>query len=477
MSDTPLHLQNDRDDFLALLKKALGVASRYIEGLDTRPAGAANISDFVSDNLGAGLPEAGLGGTEALRLFEEDWLPRMSGSPGPRYFAFVTGGVTPAALAGDWLAGTIDQNTMLSGETVSPWLEEEALAMLRELLGLPADFVGNFVTGGTMANFTGLAVGRQAVARRFGVDVAETGIGGMPPIHVLSSAPHASAYKTMAMLGLGRRNLEAVPCRAGRESVDVAALEARLAELQNKPVIVIANAGTAPSGDFDDLAAIAELRARHDFWLHVDGAFGAFAAASPSHAHLVKGMEAADSIAVDAHKWLNVPYDSGIAFTRHAEEQIAVFKAAASYLAPPRPDPRNYLHMGPENSRRFRALPAWMSLKAYGREGYRSIVERCCALAGGLGELIGADDNFRLLAPVRLNIACFTVRKGTDWAAAEDIQVFLDTLRNEGTAFLSPGAFEGEAAIRAAFSNWRTTEDDMRQTFEALCRVRASLGW
>jgi len=257
---------------------------------------------------------------------------------------------------------------------------------------------------------------------------------------------------------------------ADRPVMDPAALDARLAARAKPgapPCIVTASAGEVNTGDFDDLRAIAHVTQARGAWLHVDGAFGLFAAVDPERAHLLDGLAAADSIASDGHKWLNVPYDSGFAFTRHLAVQERVFRAAAAYLGSG-PD---LLHRTPENSRRFRALPAWLALMSYGREGYRALVRRCCEHAGRLGAHIASSESFELLAEVRLNIVCFALRSGD----AQDRDRVLDDVQRGGRAFLTPTTYRGRPAIRAAFSNWSTTADDVGIVVRALEQaVRAS---
>jgi glutamate/tyrosine decarboxylase-like PLP-dependent enzyme len=299
------------------------------------------------------------------------------------------------------------------------------------------------------ANTVGLAVGLEWLGERLGVSVARDGAAALGPVDVLSGSPHSSVAKALSVLGIGRDRLRHVPLLAGnREAVDVAALDAALTELGGRPAIVVANAGTVNTVDFDDLRAIAALKERHDFWLHVDAAFGGFAALSPAYAQLVDELDAADSVCVDLHKWLNVPYDAAVQFTRRRDLQLAVFHNASPYLGLPTGEP-GFLHLTPENSRRLRALPAWFSLMAYGREGHREIVERNVALARRLGERLAQLPGLRLLAPVRLNVVCFT-------PAGDPPQERVDALARAvaatGEAFLTPTVYGGTPALRAAFS-------------------------
>lgn len=455
-------LAADLAAFPRILDKARDKAVGFLASLDRRPA-AAQAASYPSGQL----LEEGDGAEAALEELWQRFEPQFSGSAGPRYLGFVTGGGTPAAVAADALVSVIDQNAQRNGDTVAAFVEREALDWLRELFGLSSAHTGSFVTGATMANLVGLAIGRQWLGHRHGVDVARRGLLGMPAIKVISSTMHSSTGKAMAMLGMGREAHVSVAAQAGREAVELGALEAALAAHAGQPVIVVANAGTVNTVDFDDLRSIAALRERYPFWLHVDAAFGAFAGCSPRFAHLVDGLDVADSITVDAHKWLNVPYDAAMQYTRHLQLQMEVFQNASAYLPPPETSAENFLHLTPENSRRFRALPVWAALRAYGRAGHRAIVESCCDCATSLGRRLEEDGRFELLAPVRMNVVCFGLRD-PGAGGGLDRSELLRRLHRDGRVFMTPTALDGRPGIRAAFSNWRTTEEDVAVVYAAL---------
>ncbi|MFE7115638.1 pyridoxal phosphate-dependent decarboxylase family protein [Streptomyces sp. NPDC057654] len=456
-------LAADLERLPELLEAARGHAAAFLGGLDERP-----VVPVAQAPAAAAPPTGGVGFGAALREFAERWEPGLSAGAGPRYLGFVTGGVTPAALAGDWLTSTVDQNPMSSLDPAGQRLERETVGWLRDLFGLSDVHEGNFVSGATMSNTVGLAVAREWLGERRGVSPAEAGAAALGPVRVLSGSPHSSIAKGLSMLGLGRSALVPVAALPGREAVDPAALERALREADG-PCVVVANTGTVNTVDFDDLRAIAALRERYGFWLHVDAAFGAFAALSPAHAHLVDGIDEADSLCVDLHKWLNVPYDSAVQFTRRRDLQARVFQNAAAYLGP-LGDVPEAVHLTPENSRRLRALAAWFTLRAYGRDGYREIVERCVACARTVGEAVDAHPGLRLLAPVRLNVACFTLAEDP---SAERLAALARELA--GTAFLTPTVYAGQPALRAAFSNWRTTADDAERVVKALVDAVDSL--
>jgi glutamate/tyrosine decarboxylase-like PLP-dependent enzyme len=475
-----------------LLAQTVTEASRLLKSLDTRPAGVnvkadvavnadVNVSSEQHDEtppnqtpMLSSLPNVGHGASSVMQQLMERYEPGFSASAGPRYWAFVTGGSTPAALMGDWIASAIDQNAADPASSAAV-LELEGLAMLRQLFGLSDHrHEGSFVTGATMSNFVGLAIGRQWVGHQLNtpVNIAQEGLASVPaPIKVLSAVPHSSIYKACSMLGLGRNAVVKIRTLPDREAMDLAALEEALIEMgaatdqqgQAQPCIVCANAGTVNSVDFDDIRGIVQLRTKYSFWLHVDAAFGGFAACSPKYAHLVDGWDDADSICIDCHKWLNVPYDSAIQLTRHTDLQIETFcNASAPYLGGTE---TGFVHRTPENSRRFRALPAWCTLMAYGRDGYQNIVERNCYMAQQIGDWIDSRAEFDLLSPVILNGVLFTLpgRPGMD-----AVRAYLDRLRDGGQLYLTPTVHFDVAAVRISVVNWRSDVADIAVAQQAL---------
>jgi glutamate/tyrosine decarboxylase-like PLP-dependent enzyme len=453
-------LENDLTHLSSLLEQTRKVSEEYLNQINQRPPATG-----YSKKENLEISHQGLGAQKTLDLFLERYGEHMPASNGPRFWGLVTGGTTPASLMGDWLTSVYDLNLSHAGNSIAPDIEMEAISMLRELFGLPASFSGTFVSGATMSNFAGLAIAREWIGQQYGKSISQEGLHAIPPVKILSGEAHSSNFKSLGMLGLGRSSLKAVPrLPENREAVNVVELKKALQELNGEPCIVIANAGTVNTVDFDDMEAIAALKSEFKFWLHVDAAFGGFAACSPKFKHLLNGIEYADSITIDAHKWLNVPYDSAMIFTQHRDLQIAVFQNSGAYLGAIA-EPVDFIHLAPENSRRMRALPAWFSLMAYGKEGYQDIVERNCEMAEKLGAKISASSSFRLLAPVRMNVVCFTLSGDV---TAERVKTFLANLRDDGRVFMTPTTYLGTPGIRAAFSNWRTEEKDVQIAWEAM---------
>jgi glutamate/tyrosine decarboxylase-like PLP-dependent enzyme len=457
-----VNLALDLDEIADLLNLTLEETTDFLQRLNERSVGK-----FPQTYEMTALSEEGIGAKGALETFKAKYASGITASSGSRYFGFVTGGTTPAALAGDWLTSAFDQNVIGTQDSCAPYIERETIAWLRQLFKLSDSHQGAFVSGATMANFVGLALARQWVAKQVGIDVAREGLYSLPPITVFSGAPHSCIFKALSMLGMGRNSLQLIPTLPDREAIALEELKKALKANRDRPCIVVANAGTVNTADFDDLSAIAALKDEFNFWLHVDAAFGGFAACSPQYFHLVAGLDAADSIAIDAHKWLNVPYDSAMQFTKHRDLQLQVFQNRAAYLGEISENPE-FVHLTPENSRRLRALPAWFTLKAYGAKGYCEIIERNCYLARLLGEKIDKSPYFKLLTPVRLNVVCFTLAIARSEILLEIVEKFLTYVRDRGQVFLTPTVYRGIPAMRAALSNWRTTDIDIDIAWETL---------
>ena len=472
VADPAPPLSHDRTTLTELLAAVVEESTHFLTTLPQRRAGAKQPFDeqLPPGHYRGGFARGhvqpydtafgeGRGALATLRHCVRRFDDIVVASSSPRYLGYVVGGVTPAALAGDWLASVYDQNPQglrWFGDA-SGRIEYETIDLLGKLLGLPSDFNGGFVTGATMSNFTCLATARQWLGRRLGRDVATDGLAALD-IRVYTATPHSSAVKALRMLGLGSACIRTVDTLPDREAMDVDDLERQLAAAPDVPAIVIGSAGTVNTADFDDFRAIIALRERFDFWLHVDAAFGGFAALLPDAERYLAGWQHADSITVDNHKWLNVPYDSGTWFIRRAHEalQRETFRNGdAPYLGAA--TDFNYLNLGPENSRRLRALPVWFTLRAYGKAGYRDIVKRCTAAARSLGDFVAETDGFELLAPVRLNVVSFTLTDGD----ADTVARFLQTLNDNGRYFLSPTVLHGRPGMRAAFVNWQVSKRDV----------------
>lgn len=460
-------LKYDLEHLETLLEAVKLQGMDYLNRLNDR-----STSKTPSEPLFSGLNETGLGGLESLKLFNEKFENLIVGASGPRYLGYVVGGTTPAAIMGDWLATVCDQNpqTINAQGDISMLIEKETIRLLLNLFRLPDTFLGGFVTGATMSNFTCLGVARQWVGKEKGLDFAKNGLTG--DIKILSAVPHSSSLKTLSMLGMGSNNFEKVKVKTGnRESICIEDLQLKIEQLNGQPFILISSAGTVNTADYDDFEEISKLRKKHNFWWHIDGAFGAFAACSPKYQHLVKGWEHADSITIDCHKWLNVPYDSAVFLIKehHNVLQMETFQNSnAPYLGNPKED-FNYLNFLPENSRRLRALPAWFSLTAYGKNGYRDIVENSVTLAKHLGEAIDKSEVFELLALVRLNNVCFTL----NGKEKNEVVAFLKRLNQAGKVYMTPTMYNNRQAIRASFVNWRTTLKDVEIIIDELQKALA----
>ena len=460
------------------LERAYQIALAYLVDLGERRVSERLSPAAMAELLDEPLPEGGLDPALAV----EDWYTRAQrgivASSGPRYFGFVNGGSTPAALAGDWLASAIDQNAgMWLCSPAAVQTELVVLRWLKQLFGLPTEWAGALTSGATMANLVGLASARQWAGKRLGFDAARDGLGGHPPIPVLASTEiHSSALKALATLGIGQASVRQLPAPGG--VLDLTAFDNALNAIDG-PVIVVANAGEVNTGAFDPIAAMADRCAIHQAgaWLHVDGAFGLFAAASPALAHLTVGVERAHSVAADGHKWLNVPYDSGFAFVRDHEPLRDSFLTGGAYLASGPEAGWDALSHVPEMSRRFRGLAAWCALKAYGRAGYREMIERCAGNATQFATWVEATPGLEMMAPAPLIIVCFRLTaQGQDADATDALnREAVATLQSDGRAFVTGTVWNGRAAIRAAFDNWSTTPADVAVLQSAIADVMTRL--
>lgn len=449
-------LEYDMSNLDVLLEKVKLQGLDYLKSLRERKT-SATVIEFGD----AKLNEIGLGGLDTLKLFNEKFENIIVGSAGPRYLGYVIGGSTPASIIGDWLATIYDQNpqTIHSQGDISVIIEKETIKLLLDLFKLPKDFLGGFVTGATMSNFTCLGVARQWIGKELGKDFAKDGVSGK--IKILSAAPHSSIMKTLSMLGIGSTNFDKIKIAEGnREAIDIEDLELKIKQLNGQPFILASSAGTVNTADFDNFKAISKLKKKYNFWWHIDSAFGAFAACSPKYMHLINGWETADSITIDCHKWLNVPYESAVFLVKenHKVLQMETFQNShAPYLGNPSED-FNYLNFLPENSRRLKALPAWFSLTAYGKKGYQDIVENSVRMARLLGDFIEKNKRFELLAPVRLNTVCFTIKGEKNQSKVVN---FLHSLNDSDKVFMTPTMYQGRPCIRASFVNWRTNSSDI----------------
>ena len=448
-----------------LLRRTAELASDYLDTLDTRPIRPERRYAEMLAALDGPVPELP---TDALAVIEELAAaaePGLTAMGSGRFFGFVIGGSVPSATAADWLVTAWDQNTGLAEATpATSALEQVAGRWVLELLGLPAHSSFAFVTGCQMAHVTCLAAARQAVYRRAGVDLTESGLASAPPLRVVVGAKrHVTLTRALRLLGIGRAQEVVIPADAlGRMHVE------RLGDVLERgvPTIVCAQAGEVNTGSFDDLDGIADAVAGTDAWVHVDGAFGLWAAASPTLRHLVAGHDRADSWATDGHKWLNVPYDCGVALCKHPADHAAAMEYAAPYLdvsdADVARDPMGY---SPEFSRRARSVPVWAAIRELGRVGVSDLIDRTCtharALAAGLAELPDCE----LVNDVVLNQVL--VRFATD----EQTKAVVAAVQQEGEAWMSPTTWDDRAAIRLSVSCWRTSDDDVRRTLDAFRRA------
>lgn len=442
-----------------LLADAAVRAQRYLDGLDKRgvaptPAAVAGLRAFDEP-----LPEQAGDAADVLRRLDEIGSPATTAMAGGRFFGFVIGGSLPVALAANWLASAWDQNTGLYRPTPgTAYLEQVALRWLLDLLGLPAVCGGAFVTGATVANLCGLAAARHAVLKKAGWNVEADGLFGAPPITVIIGAEaHPSVTKSLGVLGLGRSRVVKVPVDGqGRMRTD-------LIPAISGPTIVCAQVGNVNTGSCDDVAEICRRVKPAGAWVHVDGAFGLWAAAAPSRANLVAGVGGADSWATDAHKWLNVPYDSGLAFVRDPHALQAAMAITAEYL-PTQSEFRNPGDFTPELSRRARGVDVWAALRTLGRAGVAELIERNCAQARRFAARLAAG-GCEILNDVVLNQVLVS------FGDAERTKSVIAAVQADGTCWAGITVWQGRTAMRLSLSCWATTDADVDASVDAILRL------
>ena len=449
-------------DLRHLLTRTSEVALEYLETAGERPVAPGASMEQLVAALGGPLPAGPIDPVQVIDSLARQVDPGLVVTNAGRYFGFVEGGVLPAALAADWLTSTWDQNPaffVLSPAAAAT--EEVCRGWLCELLCLPEGSSAGFTTGAQMANFAGLAAGLRHVLAAAGWDLDAEGLLGAPEIAVVvGEERHATVDRALRFLGLGRRHITVVPADdQGR--MRVPALHEALGD---GPTIVCAQAGNVNTGSFDLLREVCEVAHARDAWVHVDGAFGLWAAAAPSLRHVADGVELADSWATDGHKWLNVPYDCGIVLCAHPDSHRAAMTLSAAYLA--RTGSRDGADWTPESSRRARAFAVWAALRSLGRTGVASLVERSCAQARRFAEILSADDDLTILNDVVLNQVL--VRVGDE---DERTRAVAAAVQTSGATWLGTTVRRGRAALRISVSDHATDDEDVAVAAEAVLRA------
>ena len=458
------------DDLRQALHRVADLIADYREGLPEQHVAPSLGRAAVRDALARELPPAPAPLHTVLDELVAGATPGLMASAGPRYFGFVIGGSPDAALAADLL--TVGWDQCAYNEALSPAalaFEDVAGGWLKELLGLPASASVGFTTGGQGANTVGLAAGRWKVLEQVGWDVGRDGLGGAPRVRVVASAErHATIDRSLRLLGLGENAIEEIPALANG-AMDTDALSRVLRSQPDTPTIVCAQAGNVNTGACDDLTAVTSAATEVGAWVHVDGAFGLWAAANPVTRHLVAGIEAADSWACDGHKWLNVPYDSGFAFCAHPDVHVIAMEYTASYLTG---QVAGRAFGGgdfvPESSRRARGFAAWAALRALGRSGVADLIERSCALARHAAQLLDRLDGIEVVNDVVLNQVLVRVGDAELTNSVERL------VQSDGVCWLGATTWRGERLLRISVSNWSTTERDIELTVDAIARARAA---
>ncbi|HEY7735834.1 MAG TPA: aminotransferase class V-fold PLP-dependent enzyme [Candidatus Limnocylindrales bacterium] len=459
------------------LRRAAELATAYLDGLGERPVGQPVDVEAVRATVARPLGDDPVEPATVIGELAAAVDGGLVGSAGPRFFGFVVGGSEPAPLAADWLTSAWDQNAGLY--VLSPAaavVEEVAAGWLVDLLGLPSGTSVGFTTGATMANFTALAAGRHALLARHGWDVERDGLFGAPELPVVvGEEAHVTVHVSLQMLGLGRDRVVRVPADGqGRMRAD--ALREALASL-GRPAIVCAQAGNVNTGAFDPLPEIVDAVRAHDGWLHVDGAFGLWAAASPALRDRIAGLEGADSWTTDAHKWLNVPYDSGLVFVADASAHHASMTLGAAYYVETEGAERDPYNWVPESSRRARGFAIYAALRALGRRGLAELIERCSSHARRFADGLRDQPGFVVLNDVVLNQVLVRLETpGEDPVASDErTRALVAAIQRDGTLWLGGTTWHGRGAMRISVSNWSTTEDDVDRAIDVIVRCARAL--
>jgi glutamate/tyrosine decarboxylase-like PLP-dependent enzyme len=460
------------EDWHELLSRTAELAEDWLEGLPDRRVAPLAPTETLRAAFELDLPEHGEAPLEVIETLARAAGPGLVAQPGPRYFGFVIGGSLPAALAADWLTSAWDQNAGLF--VMSPAaaiIEATAARWVLDLAGLPGGAGVGFATGATMATFTCLAAARSAVLDRVGWDVEARGLIGAPNVRIIvGDEIHVTATYALRLLGFGSATLISVPVDdQGRMRADALA-EALAAS--DEPTIVCAQAGNVNSGAFDPMDEIADLTREANAWLHIDGAFGFWAAASPTLRHLARGMEKADSWTTDAHKWLNVPYDCGIAIVADPKWQLKAMAMSAAYLTATAVERDGYDWV-PEGSRRARGITVYAALRSLGRGGLAELLDRTCALARRFGERLAGEPGIRVLNEIVLNqvLVRFDAGDGDLDRGNARTRATIAAIQADGTMWAGGTTWHGLAAMRISVSNWSTTEADVDLSAEAIIQA------
>ncbi len=460
--------------FKAPLAIAFQAATQHLENLGRDPVGATVSLADLRRNLQKHLTDQGLSADEVLRELVRDVYGGISGNAGGRFFAWAIGGAVPAALGADWLTSAWDQNAAIYAcSPAAAIVEEVAGSWLKELLGIPFSASFAFVSGCQMAHATCLAAARHALLRDRGWDVERKGLCGAPPIRILASNAHGSIDRTIRFLGMGSENVIELPLDENAQATEDG-LEHALRASPNVATIIVLQAGDLNSGSFDDYSTLIPLAKKYAAWVHVDGAFGLWAGASPKYRRLLKGIEAADSWATDGHKWLNVPYDSGYAFVADKEAHRGAMCHRASYLVHDE-DARDQIDYTPEWSRRARGFSTYAAIRQLGRDGIAALVENCCEharkLVDGISRLPGAE----VVWEPRINQGLVRFRDSSMDATQTDHDRLTDAViqrvNETGEAFFMGTTWRGRRAMRVSVLNWQTSSEDVERSIEAVQRA------